>query len=98
MNRLQRTQMSKANSLTDYVFLCMRDGSWWTFWDLQRVIKDKTGKFYGEPSISAAIRDLRKDPFRSKYGLEMFGETIERRKITDKKGYKYKLIGVKHGR
>ena len=84
--------MSKANSITDFVYLCMRDGSWWTFWDLQRVIKQKTGKYYGEPSISAAIRDLRKTPYREKYSLQMWGEIVDKKRITEGKGYKYKLL------
>ena len=92
-----KLKMSKAKSITDFVFLCMRDGCWWTFWELQEVIKTKTGKFYGEPSISAAIRDLRKAPYRLKYGLQSSGETIEKRRIINGKGYKYKLIGVKNG-
>ncbi len=90
--------MSKANSITDFVYLCMRDGSWWTFWELQDVIKTKTGKYYGEPSLSAAIRDLRKTPYREKYDLQMWGEVVEKKRITNGKGYKYKLTtGVKNG-
>mgnify|MGYP003150067181 FL=1 len=45
-------------SLDDCVYLCMRNGRWWTFWDLQKTIKERTGKFYGEPTISASIRNL----------------------------------------
>jgi len=92
MRTKHQKKMNKANSITDYVFLCMRDGSWWTFWDLQSVINDKTGKFYGEPSISAAIRDLRKQPYRVKYSLPMLREIVEKKRITGKKGYKYRLI------
>lgn len=79
-------------TLDDCVFLCMRNGQWWTFWDLQKTIKDKTGKFYGEPSISASIRNLRKDYARDKYQLPKYGETVLRKRITEGKGYKYKLI------
>tara|TARA_B100000085_G_scaffold178369_1_gene162699 strand:+ start:4518 stop:4787 length:270 start_codon:yes stop_codon:yes gene_type:complete len=89
--------MSKANSLTDYVFLCMRDNNWWTFWELQNLIKFKTGNFYGEPSISAAIRDLRKEPYRHKYGLPLSGEVVEKKRINNGRGYKYKLKGVENG-
>ena len=76
----------------DAVFLCMRNNAWWTFWDLQRVIKEKTGIFYGEPTISAGIRELRKSDCRQKYGLPMDGDTVIRRRIADRKGYEYKLI------
>ena len=31
--------MSKPNSVTDYVYLAMSNGQWWTFWELQDVIK-----------------------------------------------------------
>lgn len=89
--------MSKL-TLDDCVYFCMRDGRYWTFWELQDAIKQKTGQFYGEPSISASIRNLRKDPARLKYKLPAFGEVIEKKRRTSGKGYKYKLIGEKNGR
>ena len=76
-------------TLNDCVYLCMKDGKWWTYWTLQKVIKDKTGTFYGEPSISAAIRNLRKEKQKNKYGLP--DDAVIREKITNQKGYKYKL-------
>jgi hypothetical protein len=86
--------MIKKLSLDDMVYLCMKKGiTWWTYWSLQRVIKQRSGKFYGEPSISAAIRNLRKEKAREKYNLKPYGETVERRKIKNGKGYEYKLIG-----
>lgn len=84
-------------SLDDCVYLCMRNGHWWTFWDLQKTIKERTGKFYGEPTISASIRNLRKDWARSKYDLPQFGEVIDKKRISGGKGYQYKLIGVENG-
>ena len=92
-----RTKMPSKITLTDAIYLTMRDGKWWTFWDLQRVIKEKTGSFYGEPTISAGIRNLRKDDYRAKYGLPYEGDTVERRRKHGSKGYEYKLIGVKNG-
>ena len=89
--------MSKL-TLDDCVYFCMRDGRYWTFWELQSAIKQKTGKFFGEPSISAAIRNLRKDPARLKYDLPRFGEVIEKKRRASGKGYKYKLLGEKNGR
>ena len=91
--------MSRPNlSVTDCVYLCMRNGRYWTFWELQTAIKDKTGSFYGEPTISAGIRNLRKYEYRNKYGLPMLGDTITKRRIQRKifghhgKGYEYKLV------
>ena len=84
--------MGKKLTLTDGLYLCMRDGTYWTFWDLQKVIKDKTGSFYGEPTISAGIRNLRKYEYRNKYGLPLLGDTITKRRVRNGKGYEYKLV------
>ena len=35
--------MSKL-TLDDCVYLCMRDGNYWTFWELQETIKNKTAQ------------------------------------------------------
>ena len=70
----------------------MRDGNYWSFWELQSIIKEKTNTFYGEPSISAAIRNLRKDDRRAKYKLPRYGEVVERKRRSSGKGYKYRLI------
>lgn len=92
-------KMNKKLTLDDMVYLCMKEGkTWWTYWDLQRVIKQRSGAFYGEPSISTAIRNMRKDKQRAKYKLKKYGDTIEsrRRKTIDGKklrGYEFKLIG-----
>ena len=84
--------MSKPSSITDFVYLCMGDEKWWTFWELQSHIENMTGRFYGEPSLSAAIRDLRKDRFRRRYGLPLVGEVVVKQRIPYKKGYQYRLI------
>ena len=76
-------------TLNDCVYLCMKDGNWWTYWTLQKVIKERTVTFYGEPSISAAIRNLRKDKQKEKYRLP--DDAVIREKITNQKGYKYRL-------
>jgi len=83
----------KLKSLDDFVWKCMSDGRWWTFWELQDTIKNKTVIHYGEPTISAAIRNLRKPYARSKYNLCQYGETVMKKRITGGKGYQYKLIG-----
>jgi len=79
-------------TLDDCVYLCLRNGKWWTFWEIQNEIKLRENKFFGEPSISAAIRNLRKHRCRLKYGLKMTGEVIDRRRRLEGKGYQYKLI------
>lgn len=86
--------MKSKLTLDDCVFLCMKNGKWWTFWELQSIIKEKTGQFYGEPTISASIRNLRKDYAREKYKLPKFGEVIEKKRIIKSKGYQYRLINI----
>tara|TARA_R110000787_G_scaffold1477_3_gene6066 strand:- start:197 stop:463 length:267 start_codon:yes stop_codon:yes gene_type:complete len=84
-------------TLDDLVFALMSNGDWWTFWDLRKEFERK-GYYFGEPSISAAIRNLRKEYARSKYGLSTHGEVIEKRKQLNRKGFEYKLIkGEKNG-
>ena len=73
-------------SLDDCVYICMRSGQWWNFWDLKKEF-EKKGYYFGEPSISASIRNLRKGPARKKYNLPKFGEVIEKRKISGSKGF-----------
>ena len=86
--------MSRKNlTLDDMVFIVMRSGLYYTFWELQSIIQERSGgKFYGEPSISAAIRNLRKTRCRIKYKLPMDGEVVERKRRKSGKGYKYRLI------
>jgi len=81
----------ERRGLDHYVMRCLSDFQPWTFWKIQKMIKEKTGKFYGEPSISAAIRNIRKPYMRSKYGLPMEGEVVDRERIPNGKGYQYKL-------
>ena len=83
--------MPKPSCLTDYVLICMRDGEWWTFWKLQRVIEEKVRK-YGEPSISAAIRNLSKPEYREKYGFDKYSDVYEKKSIYPiQKGYVYRI-------
>ena len=82
-------------SLNECLYICMRNGDWWTYWDLQSVIKDNTGKLYGEPTISAGIRNFRKTEYRKKFGLPMIGEVVYMKSRKPNKGYKFKLITEK---
>jgi hypothetical protein len=81
----------EKRGLDHYVMRCLSDFQPWTFWKIQQRINEKTGKFYGEPSISAAIRNIRKPYMRTKYGLPMTGEVVNRERIPNGKGYQYKL-------
>ena len=93
---MRRVRMAKSGmDLNALVFNAMRKGHWWTFWELQEIIKVSSGKFYGEPTISAAIRNLRKLECRQRFGLplDMNVEIIDRKRIHGGKGYKYRLIG-----
>ena len=79
-------------SITDSVYLCLRKGSYMTFWEIQKMIKENTGKFFGEPSISAAIRDLRNEGPRQKYDLHPYKEVVDKRRRKGSKDYEYILI------
>tara|TARA_Y100000114_G_C11733950_1_gene315123 strand:+ start:574 stop:870 length:297 start_codon:yes stop_codon:yes gene_type:complete len=85
--------MRSKLTLDDCIYLCMKNGNWWTFWTLQQTIYEKTQKFYGEPTISAGIRNLRKPYAKAKYKLPDNAEIIKRR-IDGGKGYEYKLDGL----
>ncbi len=90
---------SKATHKQDLnwcVWRCMSDGRWWTFWELQDAIQRNTGKFYGEPTISAAIRNMRKYECRVRFGLplDMGVEIITKKRISGGKGYKYRMLEV----
>ena len=84
--------MKQKLSLNDCIYFALRDGRYRTFWEIQTLIKEKTGKFYGEPTISAGIRNMRKDYCRAKYELKPYGEVIFKKKLDTGKGYKYRLI------
>lgn len=89
-----------SKSLTYYLVKIMSDGRPWTFWELQEEINRRYNVFYGEPTISAGIRELRRHTSRKKYGLPITGEIIAKEKIATwlygqavlSKGYKYRLI------
>ena len=78
-------------SLQDCVFAEMRNFKPWTFWELQEAIRNDFGTFYGEPTISAAIRELRKSHSRIKYNLPQSGEVVLKERRLSGKGYTYRL-------
>ncbi len=79
------------DTLDDYVMRCLSNMQPWTFWSLQEKINQKTGKFYGEPSISAAIRNVRKPYMRERWSLPHSGEVVIKERIPSGKGYQYRL-------
>ena len=81
----------KKPSLQYCVFIKMRDFKPWTFWELQEAIKKDFGVFYGEPTISAAIRELRKTHARQKYNFPTAGEVVIKDRRSNRKGYTYRL-------
>ena len=83
--------MAKPSSLHDYLFVFMSKGEWWTYWDLSKMIQQHFGKLYNDNSISAAMRDFRKPPYKAKYNLPS-GEVVLRRGRINGKGNEYKLI------
>ena len=78
-------------TLNDCVYLCLSEGGYWTFWKIQETILAKQETLYGEPSISAALRHLRKAEGRHRYGLPSYGPIVEMRKRQTGRGYEYKL-------
>ena len=80
----------KKMTLTDCLYAIMKDGGWFTFWQLQEKIQ-AFGKFYGEATISAGLRKLRNYEERKKYNLKPYGEVVEKRSRLAGKGYEYKL-------
>tara|TARA_B100000519_G_scaffold2391_1_gene2303 strand:+ start:177 stop:470 length:294 start_codon:yes stop_codon:yes gene_type:complete len=81
----------KKLTLLDFVFAEMRNCKPWTFWELQEAIRNDFGNFYGEPTISAAIRELRKPHARIKYNLPQSGEVVLKERRLSGKGYTYRL-------
>jgi len=79
-------------SVTDCVYLCLRKGRYMMFHEIKEMITSNTGKFYGEATISAAIRDLRNEEPRIRYELHPYNEVVVKRKRANSKGYEYKLI------
>ena len=91
---IQKKSKSKY-TVDDCVFLCMRNAynnkRWLMFHEIQRIISEQTGKFFGEATISASIRNMRKDHCRSAYNLPRFGEIVDKRRRHNSRGYEYKF-------
>lgn len=70
-------------NLTGLVYDIMRDGRWYTPYELQREIQRRIGVWHSDASTSARIRDLRKQ----KYG----SYAIDKRIREGTKSYEYRL-------
>jgi len=79
-------------SIHDCVYMIMKHGHWWTTYELRERILHAFKKSYDETGLSAAMRDMRKLPFREKYRLDLTGEVLEKKRNVTGKGYRYKLI------
>ena len=79
-------------TLEDCLYQVMKDGGWYSFWQLQELISTKFDKFYGEPTISAGLRRFRHQEERLKYDLETYGEVLQKRRRASGNGYEYKLV------
>lgn len=74
----------KPLNLVGMVYAIMLEREWVTPAELQKEIFCKTGEFHSDSSLTARIRDARKDC----YG----GHVIEKRQRVNSKAYEYKLV------
>ena len=89
---MEYCQMTKKKlTLDDCVHICLSDGKWHTFWDIQEKTQ-QINAYFGETSISASIRNMRKRRCRTKYNLSKYGEVIEKRRRKHGKGWEYRLV------
>lgn len=69
--------------LVDMVRVIMKDGNWWTPWQLCDEIHANLGIRVSDASISARIRDLRK--------LQHGGHMVRIRKRSGSRAFEYRL-------
>ena len=70
----------------------MRGKEYCNAWEMRDYFIERYGKTYSTDSINAQIRALRSSENCSKYGLQSFGDNVQKRKITiDEKEYVVKL-------
>lgn len=74
----------KPLNLVGMVYSIMLEREWVTPAEIQKEIFRRTGEFHSDSSITARIRDARKDC----YG----GHVIEKRQRENSKAYEYKLV------
>jgi len=75
-----------ANKLErERVYEVMKGGAWWTLFDLQREVESRFGCRYSDSSISARVRDFRK---------EMFGGYEVKKRQIGGRVFEYRLIVI----
>ena len=63
-----------------------------TFWEPQQRRPIEVKSFYGEPTISAAIREIRKQPFRKKWNVPItVVDPVLKTRRQNGRGYQYRL-------
>tara|TARA_R100000426_G_scaffold74910_1_gene52556 strand:- start:133 stop:408 length:276 start_codon:yes stop_codon:yes gene_type:complete len=78
-------------TLTEMVFEVMIDMRPWTYWNIGQEIHRRHGQFFNDNSISAAIRNLRKQEFKAKLNIKMDADPVIKERIPGKRGYTYRL-------
>jgi hypothetical protein len=73
-----------TGTLNAMVFDILNGAQWWMPWELCAEIKKRHNVMVSDSSITARIRDLRKERFGS--------HVIERRKRQDSTAYEYRLV------
>ncbi len=82
----------KASNLTEYIILYMRGKEYCKPWEMREYFIERYGKTYSTDSINAQIRALRSPQNCSKYGLQSFGDNVQKRKLKGSNAYEYKLL------
>tara|TARA_Y100001972_G_C7554901_1_gene278832 strand:+ start:399 stop:788 length:390 start_codon:yes stop_codon:yes gene_type:complete len=80
----------KKVTIHEALFFFLKNGNKYTFWELRSRILEEYGQSYGEPSISAALRDFRKNQYRIKFDLPSFDfDPVIKKKRKGGRGYEY---------
>ncbi len=74
------------------VYEVMKDGNFYTIWDLRRLIAFHYDVYSMETSISAVMRSFRWAENRAQFNLSRDQEVLVKKTRQNGKGYVYKLI------
>lgn len=75
----------KPSSLVGIVRQVMAEHEWLTLYQMQKLVERKCGEWHSDATISARVRDLRKE----RYG----GYMVQRRKKEGTGSFEYRLMG-----
>lgn len=93
-------------TLDDCVFLVLfkayQRGNWLMLHEIQEKIFNtyqkefgtkyaELNRYYGTPTVSASVRNMRKDYCRERYELFKYAEVIFKRRRRPSKGYEYRI-------